>query len=217
MDSNRETCTGTRVHVYRTSFLLYWAMSKRHTRTGSGQKNTIQRTTSVHDIMRYLPQAASLLQEYGLHCTECSLNTMETIESGCQRHGLTPKDADEILHKLNTLLRQTPQKCAALTIAKEAAQELRRIAEREQCKAQFLVTTDTTGNFCMEPVHKPVGMLQFSNPDVSDVSLFVSPLSLHHLGGGSVDFCNGTFALNLPPTSQKTHAECNNMCDCKPS
>jgi len=142
---------------------------------------------------------------------------METLEEGCQRHGLTPEETDDILQELNRLLRKTTQKHLALTITEEAALELRRIAMQERCKAQFLVTTDTAGNFCMEHTRKPTGMQQFFNPDVPSVSLFVSPLSIHHLGGGCVDFRNGAFALDLPSTSQKTHSGCNGMCDCKPS
>ena len=41
------------------------------------------------------------LFEVGLHCVGCPMSMQETIEEGCKAHGMSDKDIDELIGRLN--------------------------------------------------------------------------------------------------------------------
>ena len=77
------------------------------------------------------------------------------------------------------------------------------------------VIPDGSGGFCMEFCTEPEeGDCTFSNSDVPEVSVFVSPLVLWRIGGASIDFRDSRFKLDL---DEKAH-ECSctpHNCSCK--
>ena len=46
-------------------------------------------------------KAAEALFEAGLHCMGCPMAMQETIEEGCKAHGMTSKEIDKLIEKLN--------------------------------------------------------------------------------------------------------------------
>jgi len=57
----------------------------------------------VADILLTMPEAAELLDGYGLGCTNCSLNTSETLRQGIDLHGMSEKEMMVIVDDLNLL------------------------------------------------------------------------------------------------------------------
>ncbi len=49
---------------------------------------TISPVTNIRDLVASLPIAESVLAEFGLRCSGCSVNAYETIEAGAKAHGL---------------------------------------------------------------------------------------------------------------------------------
>lgn len=48
-------------------------------------------------------KAAEALFEAGLYCVGCPAAMMETLEQGCKAHGMTKKQIDELIFKLNKI------------------------------------------------------------------------------------------------------------------
>ena len=46
-------------------------------------------------------KAVETLLESGMHCFGCPMAQMETIEEGCLAHGMSKKEIDELVGKLN--------------------------------------------------------------------------------------------------------------------
>ena len=46
-------------------------------------------------------KAAMTLMESGLHCVGCIAAQFETLEQGCKSHGMSDKDIEELIKKLN--------------------------------------------------------------------------------------------------------------------
>ena len=47
------------------------------------------------------PAAAKILIEAGMHCIGCPMMSQETLEQGCLVHGMTKKEIDSLIKKLN--------------------------------------------------------------------------------------------------------------------
>jgi hybrid cluster-associated redox disulfide protein len=46
-------------------------------------------------------KSAEILMESGMHCFGCPMAQMETIEEGCLAHGMSKKEVDKLIEKLN--------------------------------------------------------------------------------------------------------------------
>ena len=60
--------------------------------------------TKLNEIMEINPELAGVLFESGMGCCGCPAAQMETLEEGCLAHGMTKKQIDEIVKKLNKKL-----------------------------------------------------------------------------------------------------------------
>lgn len=53
------------------------------------------------EVMKENPKAAKLLIESGLHCIGCPMAAQETLEDGCLAHGLSKKEIDSLVKRIN--------------------------------------------------------------------------------------------------------------------
>lgn len=153
----------------------------------------------VSDILALCPEATGIVAEYGLHCFSCASNTMETLEEGCQSHGFTDDDIDDLVTDLNTLLRERPERPATLTVTESAAKALQDIAESEGKKTEGLaVIADEHGGFCMEfRSAAEKGDKIFGHEEVPRLKVFASVLTLQRIGGSRIDYREGRFKLDM--------------------
>ncbi|MGD9276793.1 MAG: DUF1858 domain-containing protein [Candidatus Pacearchaeota archaeon] len=61
----------------------------------------ITRQTKLSELLEKNEDAAEILFDSGMGCVGCSMAFAETIEDGCRAHGMTEKDIDELVKKLN--------------------------------------------------------------------------------------------------------------------
>lgn len=54
--------------------------------------------TVIGEIVDFDEDTAEIFLEVGMHCIDCPVSRMETIEEACMVHGV---DADELVKKLN--------------------------------------------------------------------------------------------------------------------
>ncbi len=161
---------------------------------------TINQNMTVREIMTLVPSAADIMIEYGLHCFSCSVGGIETLSEGCQMHGFDADTIEALVEDINNALGQAPKRPQEITITVDAAKGIRDIASVENKDNQILVVTlDEHGGFCLEFQEKPLlGDKEFTNPEVSDVRIFASVLTLSRIGGATIDMREGRFTLDLP-------------------
>lgn len=155
---------------------------------------------NVMEITALHPGAAGVLAAYGLHCTNCAFNTMDSLDAGARAHGLESDDIQNILTDLRDLLENAPARAAELILTEPAAKALKDLAS-EQGKPGCLlrVMSDQSGGFCMEFSEEMApGDHQFAHPAVNGVALIASPETLMRIGGATVDFRDARFKLDLP-------------------
>ena len=61
----------------------------------------ITHKTKLSVLLNKKPEAAEILFESGLTCVGCPMAANETIEQGCLAHGMSKKDIDELIKRLN--------------------------------------------------------------------------------------------------------------------
>ena len=61
----------------------------------------ITKKMSFAQIIKKYPKAIELLIQKGMHCIGCPMAQQETLEQGCEAHGLNP---EEIVKELNEKL-----------------------------------------------------------------------------------------------------------------
>ncbi|VVB83858.1 Uncharacterised protein [uncultured archaeon] len=64
-------------------------------------KDEIRKDMTFAELLEKHPETANDLFEAGLHCIGCGGAMYETIEQGCQMHGFSKKEIDELIKKLN--------------------------------------------------------------------------------------------------------------------
>lgn len=57
----------------------------------------ITRETVIGDIVDFDPETAEVFMDCGMHCIECPVSRMESIEEACEVHGVDP---DELIENL---------------------------------------------------------------------------------------------------------------------
>ncbi len=61
----------------------------------------ITKKTKLGEILKINPDAAETLFEAGLSCIGCPMAMQETLEEGCLAHGMSKKEVDELVGRLN--------------------------------------------------------------------------------------------------------------------
>ena len=61
----------------------------------------IKKKTKLSSILGKNPKAAKILFEVGMSCVGCPMAMSETIEQGCLAHGMSKKQIDELIKRLN--------------------------------------------------------------------------------------------------------------------
>lgn len=64
-------------------------------------KMKITKKTKLSELLGKNPKAAEVLFEAGLPCVGCPMAMNETLEQGCLAHGMTKKQIDELIKRLN--------------------------------------------------------------------------------------------------------------------
>ena len=62
----------------------------------------ITKKMTFREILEKKPEAARILFEYGMHCCGCHMAADETLEQGAKAHGMSDKDINELIKKLNS-------------------------------------------------------------------------------------------------------------------
>jgi len=61
----------------------------------------ITKKTKLSKLLGENPKAAEILFKAGLSCIGCPMAMQETIEQGCLAHGMSKKEIDELIKRLN--------------------------------------------------------------------------------------------------------------------
>lgn len=61
----------------------------------------ITKNTKIIDIIKQKPEANEIMLDAGLHCMGCGGASFESLQDGASAHGMSKKDIDELIEKIN--------------------------------------------------------------------------------------------------------------------
>ncbi len=61
----------------------------------------ITRETNLKELLMKKPELAGVLIRAGMGCVGCAMASGETIEEGCKVHGMSNKEINDLVEKLN--------------------------------------------------------------------------------------------------------------------
>ena len=70
------------------------------------KKQLITKKTNIGKILKKYPQTKEVFQKYGLHCIDCSLAEIETLEQGLESHMIDKKTIEEIIKEANIIIKK---------------------------------------------------------------------------------------------------------------
>lgn len=65
----------------------------------------ITKNSNMAEVIIKYPKVAEVLIDYGLHCVGCALSSFDTIEQGARIHGLSDSDIDDMLERINEVVK----------------------------------------------------------------------------------------------------------------
>lgn len=69
------------------------------------KKIKINKETNMAELVERYPLAAKILAEdYGLHCVGCLAARLDSLAAGAKAHGLTDKEIEAMVERLNQLV-----------------------------------------------------------------------------------------------------------------
>jgi len=63
--------------------------------------NKITKDSNLAQVVYEHPEAVEILLDYGLHCIGCMASHYDSIGMGAKIHGLSDKEIDEMIEKIN--------------------------------------------------------------------------------------------------------------------
>lgn len=193
----------------------------------ASKKPLITEDMLIGDVINRLPESAEIMQDFGLHCTSCSVNVFEPLKMGALSHGIEEAVVDEMIRRINELAwsrRRAPENGIYMT--ESAATKVREFAKAEAKEGYGLkITAHTEAVSQKEPsrrssgtvasqkepatVKEPAYAMDFQEKAVKGektfefhgVEIYVDPESLKNLRGAEIDFIESAYGSGFKITN----------------
>ena len=177
----------------------------------------------IGDVLNRLPDSAQIMQDFGLHCTSCSVNVFEPLKMGAMSHGIPEEVVDEMIEKINDLAlarRRAPED--GLYMTEFAANKVKEFAKAENKEGWGLKIT-AADNAGREPAYAMDFAEKASAGDKTfefhGVSIYLDPESFQNLAGAEVDFLETAYGSGFKISNPnfigtKKACACGGNCAC---
>lgn len=148
----------------------------------------------IGDVLARHPKAAAIMEAYGLHCTSCSVNTIEPIKAGAMAHGMPEDVANKMIAELNELMANKAP-IDGIHLTERAAQKVQEFAKAEDKEGWGLKVTAKP-----QDGKEPAYLMDFQEKaedektfEFHGVQLFIDADSFKLLKGSDIDFLDTPF------------------------
>ena len=180
-------------------------------------KQLVTKDMVIGDVLKKYPDVAVIMLEHGLHCVGCHANVFDTIEAGCQIHGIDDETIDSMVTEINKFIteetkehkHEEPKGPAKVFISDVAANKVKELQKKDNM-AGFGLRVAVSPGGCSGFVYQ----MNFEKaPGKADlvfeekgVKLFIDSDSLNMLRGAEIDYVDqlneSGFKINNPNAKQ---------------
>ena len=75
--------------------------AKKEKKQAEAAKQLVTKQMLIGELASKYPKAVPLLFEAGMHCIGCGMTAYESLEQGCQAHGMSDDEIDKLVEKIN--------------------------------------------------------------------------------------------------------------------
>lgn len=80
--------------------------NKKAEKNGKLSDGPITPSTNIMEIVHEYPEAVPVLIEAGMHCIGCQLSMYDTLELGCQIHGMDAGTVAKLIKEMNERVKE---------------------------------------------------------------------------------------------------------------
>jgi len=179
-------------------------------------KQLVTKDMVIGDVLKKYPDVAVIMLEHGLHCVGCHANVFDTIEAGCQIHGIDDETIDSMVKEINKFIseektekKEVPTGPAKVFVSDLAAKKIVELQKKEKMDGFGLRVSVSPGG-CSGFVYQ----MNFEKSSAKDdfvledkgVKIFIDKDSLDMLRGAEIDFVDSLnesgFKINNPNAKQ---------------
>ncbi len=158
----------------------------------------------IGDILSRYPESAQIMEDFGLHCTSCSVNAFEPVKMGAMSHGISEETANDMMARLNELANARHTAHKGLYVSARAAEKIMEFATAEG-KEGWALQIRAHNNDGLEPAYA----MDFKDELASDeseeefhgVRIFLDKESQANLKGADVDYLDTQFGSGFKITN----------------
>jgi len=177
----------------------------------------------IGDILSMLPDSAQIMEDFGLHCTSCSINAFEPIKLGAMSHGLSEEVVDDMIKQINNMAiaRENRIPKDSILVTPRAAKKIQEFAKAEDKKGYGLRIT-ANNNEGREPAYGMDFEEKAAKGDKTfefeGTEIYLDKESMKNMGGAEIDFLEtqygSGFKINNPQFMNKggCGGACNDGC-----
>ena len=185
---------------------------------------SITKDMIISDIIMKHPFAAEIMETYGLSCTGCSVNTMESIESGVKTHGLPDDRTEEIVKDINHAISsgKAPEPRTEETEEPAQEQEPLQVTEKAAEKMKSILASESKAGWGIRMIVSAGGCAGFTyGMDFSEKAgegdqvlefggqkVFVDQQSAKLLSGVTVDYVDSLNEAGFKFDNPNAKASC---------
>ena len=172
----------------------------------------------IGDVLNRLPESAQIMQDFGLHCTSCSVNVFEPLKMGAMSHGIEEEVVDEMISRINELAatrKRAPDD--GIYVTENAATKIKEFAKAEE-KEGFGLRITAKDNGGKEPAYAmdfaekgDAGDMTF---EFHGVEIYLDAESLANLGGAEVDFLESAYGSGFKISNPNFSTAKKSGCGC---
>ena len=174
----------------------------------------ITRDMTIEEVFKCFPdKSQKLAQEMtniGLHCVGCSASTLETIEAGMYGHGMGNDQINDLLKRLNDILKEK-EDLSTITITDRAAKKYQQLLEEEGKKGWGLRFGEKAAG-CSGLEY----FLDFSEtPNADDfvlesngIQIHLQHKSINRLMGSVIDYVDGLQGAGFKVSNPNVRSSC---------
>lgn len=178
----------------------------------------------IGDILNRLPESAQIMQDFGLHCTSCSVNVFEPLKMGAMSHGIAEEVVDEMILRINELAisragTSVYDRAAegGIYVTEFAAEKIKEFAKAEGKEDHGLQIT-AKENSGKEPIYAMDFIKKSEKNDkifeFHGVQIFIDEESMQNLLGAEVDFIESPYGSGFKISNPNFRAGKKSACAC---
>ncbi len=92
------------MHFYAIMLLRKPWIAMIENRTAN-KESAVTRSSNLGEVVFKYPKTAEVLLDYGLHCVGCGAMNYDTIEAGARVHGFNDAEIDELVIRVNEVIK----------------------------------------------------------------------------------------------------------------